>query len=219
MTEAEWAGCTDPDLMLSFLRDSGRGSERKFRLFVVACCRLVKCLPQVPGCPEALNVAEACADKRATLRELQRACANVSPAHRRPAAVWLTEAVSGLAPWQGSGEAPGHAARARREEAGGEGWWLALREQAVVLRDIFNPFRPVPLDAAWRTLDVLALAHAAYEERHLPSGHLDPACLSVLCDALEDAGCPPDAELLGHLRSPGPHVRGCWGVDAVLGRS
>jgi hypothetical protein len=33
---------------------------------------------------------------------------------------------------------------------------------------------------------------------------------------LEDAGCT-DAELLGHLRGPGPHVRGagpwtwCWG--------
>jgi hypothetical protein len=26
-------------------------------------------------------------------------------------------------------------------------------------------------------------------------------------------------ELLGHLRSPGPHVRGCWAVDLVLGKS
>jgi hypothetical protein len=42
--------------------------------------------------------------------------------------------------------------------------------------------------------------------------------LPVLADALEDAGCT-DAELLGHLRSPGPHVRGCWAVDLVLGKS
>jgi hypothetical protein len=37
-------------------------------------------------------------------------------------------------------------------------------------------------------------------------------------DALEDAGCT-DSDLLGHLRSPGPHVRGCWTVDLVLGKS
>jgi hypothetical protein len=39
----------------------------------------------------------------------------------------------------------------------------------------------------------------------------------LLADALEDAGCT-DAGLLGHLRSPGPHVRG-WAVDLVLGKS
>ena len=42
--------------------------------------------------------------------------------------------------------------------------------------------------------------------------------LPLLADALEDAGCT-DADLLGHLRSPGPHVRGCWAVDLVLGKS
>jgi hypothetical protein len=39
----------------------------------------------------------------------------------------------------------------------------------------------------------------------------------LLADALEDAGCT-DAELLGHLRGPGTHVRGCWAVDLVLGK-
>src|SRR5438270_262087 len=38
----------------------------------------------------------------------------------------------------------------------------------------------------------------------------------VLADALEDAGCT-DPDLLGHLRGPGPHARGCWVVDALLG--
>jgi hypothetical protein len=41
----------------------------------------------------------------------------------------------------------------------------------------------------------------------------------VLCDALLDAGCPQDHELLAHLRSPGPHVRGCQGLDLILGKS
>src|SRR5262249_31573220 len=82
---------------------------------------------------------------------------------------------------------------------------------------------PPPRPAAWRPppaggpADVAALARAAYEGRLLPAGVLEPACLAVLADALEDAGCA-DAELLGHLRSPGPHVRGCWALDAVLGK-
>ena len=42
-----------------------------------------------------------------------------------------------------------------------------------------------------------------------------PARLSLLADALEDAGCA-NADLLGHLRGEGPHVRGCWAVDLVL---
>lgn len=50
---------------------------------------------------------------------------------------------------------------------------------------------------------------------HVADGALDPTNLSVLADALEDAGCDC-GELLGHLRSPGPHVRGCWAVDLLL---
>jgi hypothetical protein len=96
----------------------------------------------------------------------------------------------------------------------------ALKQaQCELIRDIFGlpHFRPVPLDPAWRTPTVAAVARAAYEERHLPSGHLDPAHLAVLADALEDAGCN-QAELLGHLRGPGPHVRGCWALDLILGK-
>ena len=63
----------------------------------------------------------------------------------------------------------------------------------------------------------LLMARAAYEERFLPSGELDPARLSVLADALEEAGA--EGELLAHLRGPGPHVRGCWAVDLVLGKA
>src|SRR5262249_30086444 len=93
--------------------------------------------------------------------------------------------------------------------------------QTKLLRDIFdNPFRAAPtLEPSllhWNGGAVVRLAQAAYEERIMPSGHLDPARLAVLADALEEAGAP--AALLEHLRSPGPHVRGCFAVDAVLGR-
>jgi hypothetical protein len=91
--------------------------------------------------------------------------------------------------------------------------------QAALLRDIFgNPFRPVTPDPAWQTPQVVALAQAAYDQRELPAGTLDVARLAILADALGDARCD-QADLLAHLRGPGPHVRGCWVVDLILGKS
>ena len=99
----------------------------------------------------------------------------------------------------------------------------------------------------WLTLDVLSLATAAYKER-LPGGTLDPFRLGLVADALEEAGCGQvpcrdcvrgftsfsldnawkcvkckgegflTHPLLAHLRSPGPHYRGCWALDLVLGK-
>jgi hypothetical protein len=90
-----------------------------------------------------------------------------------------------------------------------------------LLRDLLsNPYRPVAADPAWLSWNggaVVQLAEAAYEERALPSGELDPARLAVLADALEEAGCA-DPVILAHLRGPGPHVRGCWAVDLLLGK-
>ncbi len=97
------------------------------------------------------------------------------------------------------------------------------RIQATLLRDIFgNPFSPSkPLPSAiltWNDRLLPRLAHSIYDDRRLPDGTLDPSRLAILADALLDAGAE-DEELLAHLRSPGPHVRGCHAVDLVLGRS
>jgi hypothetical protein len=96
------------------------------------------------------------------------------------------------------------------------------RLQARLLHDLFgNPFRlvaPEPSWAAWEGGTIPKLAQAIYDDRQLPAGTLDTVRLGVLADALEEAGCD-QAELLGHLRGPGPHVRGCWAVDLLLGKS
>jgi hypothetical protein len=93
------------------------------------------------------------------------------------------------------------------------GWFANL------VRDVFgNPFRSVAINPVWLTPTVTSLATAAYNERSLPSGELDSSRLAVLADALEKTGCT-DADILGHLRSPGPHVRGCWAVDLLLGKA
>ena len=84
-------------------------------------------------------------------------------------------------------------------------------QQTDELRDIFgNPFRPVAFDPSWHTSIATQLARQAYV-----SG--DFAALPILADALQDAGCD-DADILAHCRDEGPHVRGCWVVDLVLGR-
>jgi hypothetical protein len=94
--------------------------------------------------------------------------------------------------------------------------------QAALLRDIFGPlpFRTKTIAPGWLSWNggvVRLLAVAAYDGRLLPSGQLDLTRLAVLADALEEAGCD-DAEVLSHLRGPGPHVRGCWCVDLLLDR-
>src|SRR5262249_39580985 len=104
-----------------------------------------------------------------------------------------------------------------RDDGWGEKWDPSA--DLAFLRCLFgNPFRPASLDPAWMTPTLRSLAQAAFDQTILPSGDLDPACLAVLADALEEAGCT-DETILSHLRDPGPHVPGCFGVAAILGRS
>ena len=117
---------------------------------------------------------------------------------------WLQTANESLGP---EALVPRDSPHSRAYEAG---------QQAGVLRCLFgNPWQP-PLVAPLRNETVLA--QAAYDDRRLPLGMLDLDRLGVLADALEEVG-GTDARLLEHLRSPGPHVRGCFALDAVLGKS
>jgi hypothetical protein len=81
----------------------------------------------------------------------------------------------------------------------------------AVLRDMFgNPFRPATAAHEWLTSTVCGLAEGIYAERAFDR-------MPILADALEDAGCD-NADILAHCRGDGPHVRGCWVVDLVLGK-
>jgi hypothetical protein len=102
---------------------------------------------------------------------------------------------------------------------------LAGRGLAIpvaLLRDLLgNPFRPVRVDPAWLRWNdgaVVQLARAAHDDRSLPSGELDRQRLLVLADALEEAGCC-DPVIPDHCRQPGEHYRGCFVVDALLGKT
>jgi hypothetical protein len=85
-------------------------------------------------------------------------------------------------------------------------------ELVPIVHEIFgNPFRPVAVSPEWRTDTALSLARQMYESR-------DFSAMPILADALQDAGCDSE-EILNHCRGPNPHVRGCWVVDLVLGKS
>jgi hypothetical protein len=72
------------------------------------------------------------------------------------------------------------------------------------------------VDLPWLTPAIRDVAGVIYRDRS-PDGTLDRAGLLALSDMLEEAGCD-DAGLLSHLRSPGPHFRGWWSLDLVLGK-
>jgi len=226
MTEAEWLACTNPLAMLRFLGD--RASPRKLRLFACACCRRVWELLSHSSSRYAVELAERSADEPVDERELDMASGDAEAAFEdtftdddgmpvlesdlRPAAA----SAASYASSPGRLEIERHlfvvvgdAATALNSDAS------ALAE---LLRDVFpHPARPSAADPGWRAPTILALARAAYQERHFPGGDLDAERLAVLSDALEDAGCS-DAAILSHLRGPGPHVRGCWPLDLLLGK-
>ncbi len=221
MTEREWLACADVESALRHLASVGQESERKLRLFSVACCRRLLCVVTVRPVSElAVEVAERYADGNATDGELNEVCCyanNVAEhacrdiAEREPGwmradgtamnAAWAIAQNSSLPP-DHDGRSPIFQAKVQAEQA----------NQCQVLRDIFgNPFRPIALDPSWLTSDVLLLARGIYDDRAFDR-------MPILADALQDAGCTND-EVLNHCRDTSlTHVRGCWVVDLVLGK-
>ncbi len=203
MNEQQWLACQSSARMLEYLRGSGRASERKLRLFAVACCRQPSFFGRWSTVDSAaVALAERYAEGQADLHQLQAA---------RQQALYMGPT------WCCADRAEGAANswiqyfdRYRSSTSADHALLVAL------LREIFgNPFRPVAIEPGWLRWNgglVPRLAQAATEQRQLPAGYLDAAPLAVLADAAEEAGCT-DAGLLGHLRGPGPHVRGCWALD------
>ncbi len=246
MTEAEWLACTHPRVMLGWLNN--RSPERKRRLFACACCNKVRRLMSDDGSWNAVLAAERYADGSATAEELTEAAdvanGNMQGADNRiqrradeaayQSAVILADELFLLnLTWASAALAlEGHALETSSglsaedteemlsswaEAWGGSGepmGWTdpdPAAEMVNLLRDIFgNPFRPIAFSSSWRTSTILTLAAQMYESRHF-------SAMPILADALQDAGCD-STDILDHCRGEGPHVRGCWVVDLVLGK-
>jgi hypothetical protein len=212
--------------MLSFLGTRGLVTERKLRLFGCGCCRLVWRLLGDRRSRIATRQLEAHADELGNRRLLRDAynTANAAFTEARErdrlfgpatAAAGVVVCAAQVTVSAGKPVVPptlyGNLAGA---QMGGRGLELdAVRAlEADVVRDIFgNPLRPASFSPEWRTDTAIALARTMYASR-------DFSAMPILADALQEAGCDSE-DLLNHCRAPWPHTRGCWVVDAVLGRS
>jgi hypothetical protein len=204
MTEDEWSACADPELMRRFLHD--KASARKQRLFACACCRRIWDLLADERSRLAVEVSERHADRllpRSALAVARKA-AYEAIAPREGVEGWAADAAYRAASASNMLLASWSARQARPQEG---------TIHPLLLRDVFGPlpFRPVAVEAPWKTPAMIALAQTAYAERQFEN-------LPVLGDALEEAGCTEPA-ILSHLRGPGPHVWGCWVLDLVLGKA
>ncbi|MCI0699658.1 MAG: hypothetical protein L0241_01040 [Planctomycetia bacterium] len=295
MTEAEWRGCKYPVKMLPFLQgpwttkpseyfgpqlqyvvyEQGLASDRKLRLFCVACCRRLwqlvdaaHCsrllefgnrfgrrevrwglgmepftLVGVPldSCHRAVEFVERAADEPADEKEwdlaTEGACALATTGED-----YVKECAAGRETLDSELMATGQVANAvlrfrnrnvyyddieaailrlaqavaylrgehqQKVKKGDKGERAA---QADLLRNIFGPRpkSPIKLKSEWRTDTAVSLARTMYESREF-------SAMPILADALQDAGCDNE-DILNHCRGDGPHVRGCWVVDLVLGK-
>jgi hypothetical protein len=233
VTEPEWQECADPERMLAYLE--GSASERVLWLLYCACSRRVWHLLETADLRQAVEAFERFADG-----EIDEESFRPSATTTHPLMNYRDEMFSGQTREEVISAAYGVnlAVNAAMNVPGYEGYsyrkaleFFAYaarpgddRERAAhtdLIRDLFgSPFRSSVVQPAWLCWGegiIVKLAAAIYDERSLPTGTLDGMRLRVLADALEEAGCS-DADILGHLRSPGPHVRGCWALDLVLGK-
>jgi hypothetical protein len=241
MNEEEWLTRPTPRKLLEHLEEYRLADARKLRLFAIACCYRVQAWFIDPRQHTAIEVLEQFVDGDMSAEELENSMLEVQ---RICDLDTLCGEGHGDKRDHGWAYAVYHAAQVISQATcndlpGGDNPTLIDRAHDIVmntvdalvatsisslhaqeiacqtlcefLRDIFgNPFRPVAFTDSWRSETVVALATSIYADRAFDR-------LPVLADALEEAGCDhPD--VLAHCRGPGPHVRGCWVVDLLLGK-
>jgi hypothetical protein len=221
MTEREWRGKFKFDLYIEaceWLLEEKK-NHRKLLLWSCACCRRLGDLLTDQRSWKAIEAAERKADGLAKKDEVgtAREAAKLVPRIRERLSgtpqEWAASAPVFLLNPSAAEFSQTAALRASiaMAESGATTRDAEDQLQFEMLRDIFgNPFRPVAFDREWRTSTVASLAKSMYESR-------DSSTMPILGDALQDAGCE-QADILKHCGGGGPHVRGCWVVDLVLGR-
>ena len=227
----KWLACTQPVHMAAAVPFS----HRKHRLFAVACCRQVAYLLHDETLQAAIEIAERFADQTCTEEERAEYERRVQRVFKEReeldpgtnsivmrgdfvypetyAAEMMTYCLSPDAK-SAATNVPFSAASAFAGTPYEDDlqFEAAFAIQANLVRCIFgNPTRPMNFDSRWRTSVALSLAREMYEER-------DFRRFPLLADALMAAGCNEE-QVVSHCRSPGLHVRGCWVLDLVLGKT
>jgi hypothetical protein len=196
-------------------------SDRRFRLFAVACCDAISQRFPHPLSAAAVRCAERFADGEASAAELKAAQSVGAEAYQSVRSKYLSPVEQGNAETHADAQPDTRATLAAvattttlsdlglRGAFAGVADELCPAEARRLLRCFYGEWHPAPaFSPSWRSETAVALASAIYAERAFDR-------LPILADALEEAGCDhPD--ILSHCRGPGPHARGCWVVDGVL---
>jgi hypothetical protein len=208
--------------MLHFLGDSP--GARKLRLFAVAYCENVQHWLEDERARAAVKVAEEFADGLATPEEFAIAFAAAEAAFydtaRRVGSGDPTFPVDAVlayfAAYGAIDPEAGFAACTAAAMSAAPSLWAKsaeeTRRQCALVREVFGDRlgQPRAIDPCWLTCEVIIRAHAMYDRR-------DFSRMPDLADLLEASGCR-DPEIIGHCRGLGPHVRGCWVIDLLLGK-
>jgi hypothetical protein len=237
MTEEQWNSRFDLWAVQPLDGPYTLSVERKLLLYCSAYLSQVLARHPCPACQDSLWLFDEQAENPRGLRDKWNAASrdvgHIGPAvnlrcRTRELFRWTAQAISGMSTflelwfnivWR-TGGFTDHNEFFRFTDLDWEG-----RRQFVISRDIdldswaegmtyvreifVNPFRPVTVHSGWFKTDAVDLARTIYADRAF---HLLPD----LAGTLEKAGCD-QLDILAHCRSDGPHVRGCWVTDLVLG--
>lgn len=247
MTEIEWLTGTDLDPKLEFLRGQASERKLRL-FASACCRRVAhlltdgrssaaievaeRCFDEPSGCalPSISTVREKAHQvageynmrlRNATRGERQQrraeaAAASAAAAVLQQASVWQRATPAEIAARDASHFAS-LAVKYSAIASGAAGRPPARKERAaqcLLLLDIFgNPFGPTAIDPAWRLWNdgaVVTLAETIYKASAFER-------MPELADALQQAGCH-ELTMRDHCRRAGPHVRGCWVLDMLLGK-
>lgn len=208
LTESKWKKGTSAKAMMEWLLP--QMTPRKLRLLACACCRLVWDKLGSQASRNAVEVAELFAERLRGYVDLgmangealiaaQEAQLSFGDASSIPFEYRLTLVASDTS-----------------DDEVRRGVPLLLRTPftGTLLHELFgNPFRPCAVPPEWRTWHQGTVVQIAGQ---ISKGRVWQV-MPVLADALEDAGCD-NVDILNHLRGSGPHTRGCWALDLILGK-
>lgn len=216
MTQKEWLTCTDTQSLWEspYLWRSDCASERKYRLFAVACTRRLWSRFEIAACRRAVEVSEHYADglgygRRVRgggkeIEALTEQCTLSDDDH------WLL-GIAASHSWDRSYRLAGQVSADCVHVLGQSFNGPEEQAQCDIIRDLFpGPTHAVSADFAWHAPEVLLIARRMYDSR-------DFSAMPVLADTLQAIGCN-DPLVLAHCRNVGAHVRGCWVVDLLLGK-
>jgi len=246
MTEAEWLACTNPQPMLEFLRR--KASDRKVRLFAVACCQRVWSSLEHQEFRDAVRKAESFADglvdRDEMLQAHEKACAIFGKLHGKDNGPCAALTASGF-------PNPPKSFLQRVADALDDSWWedefdkgdplapalVTARHAAQAAADLQGQRNVLDAPATIAEhREQTALIHCLFGNPFRPRPVCD-AWLTREVRALADgiyaerafdrmplladaleAAGCTKADLIEHCRSGLEHARGCWVVDLLLGK-